>query len=89
MTQKKSRQDQIIYFQITWALQKSLNQLSINLSESKYLHENKLRDFPGGPVVKNPPSDAWDLSSVPGQRTKIPHAVGQLRPCATATEAEL
>ena len=43
-------------------------------------------DFPGGPVVKNPPSNAGDSGSVPGQGTKIPHAAGQLIPCATTTE---
>ena len=44
------------------------------------------RDFPGGPVVKNPPSNAGDTGSIPGQRTKIPHAAGQLRLSAAATE---
>ena len=44
------------------------------------------RDFPGGPVVKNPPSNAGDTASIPGQETKIPHAVGQLSPRATTTE---
>ena len=33
------------------------------------------RDFPGGPVVKNLPSNAGDTSLIPGQGTKIPHAV--------------
>ena len=32
-------------------------------------------NFPGGPVVKNPPSNAGDAGSIPGQGTKIPHAV--------------
>ena len=36
------------------------------------------RDFPGGPVVKNLPSNAGDARSIPGCRTKIPHATGQL-----------
>ena len=35
-------------------------------------------DFPGGPVVKNLPSDAGDAGSIPGRGTKIPHAAGQL-----------
>ena len=35
-------------------------------------------DFSGSPVVKNLPSDAVDASSIPRQRTKISHAVGQL-----------
>ena len=46
----------------------------------------KARDFPGGPVVKNPPSNAGDVGSIPGGGTKIPHAVEQLNPCATTTE---
>ena len=37
-----------------------------------------LWDFPGGPVVKNLPSNAGDAGSIPGQGTEIPHAVGQL-----------
>ena len=44
------------------------------------------RDFPGGPVVKNPPSNAGDGDSIPGRGTKIPHATGQLSPRATTTE---
>ena len=43
-------------------------------------------DFPGGPVVKNLPSNAGDVGSIPGQGTKIPHAAGQLSPRATTTE---
>ena len=37
-------------------------------------------DFPGGPVVKNSPSNAEDSSSVPGCGTKIPYTAEQLRP---------
>ena len=43
-------------------------------------------DFPGGPVVKNPPYAAGDTVSIPGQGTKIPHAAGQLSLRATTTE---
>ena len=46
------------------------------------------RDFPGGPVVKNPPYNAGDAGLIPGQGTKIPHAVEQLSPHATTTELE-
>ena len=35
-------------------------------------------DFPGGPVVKNPPSNEGGAGSIPGWGTKIPHAAGQL-----------
>ena len=48
----------------------------------KYL----LRDFPGGPVVKNLPSNAGDEGLISGWGTKIPHAAGQLSPRATTTE---
>ena len=45
-------------------------------------------DFPGGPVVKNPPGNAGHkgLLSGPG-RFHMPQ--GQLSPCATTNEAEL
>ena len=43
-------------------------------------------------MVKNLPSNAGDMGSIPGWRTKIPHAVGQLsrtsqleKPLSTAT----
>ena len=37
-------------------------------------------------MVKYPSSNAVDAGSKPHQGTKIPHAAGQLRPCATTTE---
>ena len=46
----------------------------------------KFRDLPGGPVVKNPPSNAVDVGSIPGRTTEIPHAAGQLSRCAAAAE---
>ena len=44
-------------------------------------------DFPGGPVVKNPPWDAGDVGSIPGQGTKMPHAVEQPSLHTAATKA--
>ena len=38
-------------------------------------------------MVKNLPCNAGDSGSIPGWRTKIPHATGQLCPCATTREA--
>ena len=38
------------------------------------------------PVVKNPPSNAVDMGSIPGWGTKIPHVAGQLSPHTTTTE---
>ena len=37
-------------------------------------NQHRAGDFPGGPVVKNPPSNAGDKCSIPGHGTKIPHA---------------
>ena len=34
-----------------------------------------LKYFPGGPVIKNPPSNAGDTGLMPGWGTKIPYAV--------------
>ena len=31
-------------------------------------------------MVKNPPYNAGDMNSIPGHRTKMPQAVGQLNP---------
>ena len=38
------------------------------------------RDFPGGPVVKNLPSNAGDLGSIPGLGTKIPTCHRAIKP---------
>ena len=56
--------------------------MPVNLSFLKV----KIWDFLGGPVVKNPPYNAGDAGSIPGQGTKIPHAMGQLSPHVTTTE---
>ena len=37
-------------------------------------------------MVKTLPSNAGDSGLIPGQGTKIPHAAGQLSPCAATTE---
>ena len=40
------------------------------------------QDFPGNAVVKNPPSSAGQMGLISGPETEIPHAWGQLSPCA-------
>ena len=35
------------------------------------IYKDKSWDVSGGPVVKNPPCNAWDMGSMPGQETKI------------------
>ena len=48
---------------------------------------NRSRDFPGAPVVKNPPYNTGDMGLIPDWRTKIPHMVEHLIPCVTARES--
>ena len=43
-------------------------------------------DFRSGPVAKSLPWGAGDTSSIPGQRSRIPHAAGQLNLCAATPE---
>jgi len=43
-------------------------------NNTKFLRKEE--DFPGGPVVKTPPSKAGVMGSTPGWGTKILHALG-------------
>ena len=45
------------------------------------------RDFSGGSVFKNPPSEAGDVGLIPGWGDKIPHTTGQLSPPAVTRES--
>ena len=64
----------------------SRTQLS-NLSTAQGpLEKCDIRDFPGDPVVKNPPFKAGDGGSISSQETKIPHAMGQINPLTTTRE---
>ena len=53
---------------------------------TSFLGFNSFRDFPGGPVVKNLLCNAGDVGSIPGQGTKIPHALKQLSLPSVTTE---
>ena len=46
----------------------------------------KDREIPSGPVVKSLPFNAGDMGSIPGQRSKIPHALGQISLCTPTKE---
>ena len=37
------------------------------------VYSKKVRDFPGGPVIKNLPANIGDSGSIPGWGAKIPH----------------
>ena len=54
-----------------------------SLTKTKQKKNNNRNFFPGGPVVKNPPSNAGDVGSIPGPGSKIPHATEQLSPYIT------
>ena len=45
-----------------------------------------MEDFPSIPVVKNPPCNAGDAGSIPGQEAKILYAVEQLSLHGTTKE---
>ena len=47
------------------------------------------RNFPGEPVVQNPPCNVGHTDSIPGPGTKIPYATGQLSLGTTAAEPAL
>ena len=61
---------------------KQINSKDLAYSPGNYIQhliimEQNVKDFPGGPVLKNLPSNAGGEGSIPGQRTKIPCAEGQ------------
>lgn len=58
--------------------------IEINVDKGPSCKELRSRDFPGGPVVGNPPSPARDMGLIPGRETNFPCATGQLKP-GTAT----
>ena len=51
------------------------------------LRNDFIWDFPRGPVVKNLPCNAGDLVSIPGCKTKILHAMEQLRLCVAVKDS--
>ena len=44
------------------------------------------QNFSGGPMVRNPPSNAGGIGLIPGQEAKIPDTAEQLSPRAATTE---
>ena len=63
-----------------WTLEPNRNNNNFYSKNNKNytvnLRDYVLRDFPGGPVVKNLASNAGDAGSIPGQKTKIPGCWG-------------
>ena len=47
-----------------------------------------MRGFPGGPLVKNPPANAGDRSSIPDPG-RLPRAAEQLSLCTVTVEPVL
>ena len=54
----------------------------MRIRKSQAHEDRKNRDCPGGPVVKNLPSNAGYTYSVPGWGPRILHVMGQLSPHA-------
>ena len=52
-----------------------------------FLQNERGRDFPGGPVVKNPPCNSREEVLIPDQGTKISHATELLSLRATTRES--
>ena len=50
-----------------------------SFAKSVNLKASNSWDFPGSPVVKNPPSKAGHMDLIPGQGTKIPYATTRER----------
>ena len=42
---------------------------------NKHQNQSLIGHFPGGPVVRKPQFHCRDAGSIPGQRTRIPHAM--------------
>ena len=55
-----------------------------NVFEDKwFLNNHSVRTFLGGPVVKNPPTNAGGMGSIPGLgRSHMPRSHNYWRPCA-------
>ena len=51
-----------------------------------FFKEKYSRDFPGGPVVENPPSSAGNVGSIRGVGTRILHSTEQLSLQTATTE---
>ena len=47
------------------------------------------QDFPGGLVVKNPPSNSGHMGSIPGWGTQIPQVAMKILPSTTKTQYSL
>ena len=52
-----------------------------------FLQNDRGRDFPGGPVTKNPPCNATEEGLIPDQGTKLPHATELLSLHASTRES--
>ena len=46
------------------------------LGEALFKKKYKIRDFQGAPLVKKVTCNAGDVGSIPGWKSKIPHAAG-------------
>ena len=71
--------EQVMTFSV---MLRNVKMFAFDLVYKAYTNTCYLGDFPSGPVVENPPSNAGDTGLIPGQEAKIPHILGQVRPCS-------
>ena len=74
----------LIYALIQSTHPSSLISVYCTVRRERFLKTNKWSDFPGGAVVKNPPSNAGDAASIPGQGTTTREARAPQRRPSTA-----
>ena len=63
--------EQVMTFSV---MLRNVKMFALDLVYKAYTNTCYLGDFPSGPVVENPPSNAGDTGLIPGQEAKIPHA---------------
>ena len=73
----------------TGTQKKKVNEEKIIMPEQSNFLKKENEGLPWWSSGKNPPSNAGDSGLIPGQRTKIAHAAGQLSPRATNYRAHV
>ena len=53
---------------------------------ARFIFQDLVRDFPGGPVIKHLPCKAGDVGLIPGLGSKTPHATEQVSRHTATTE---
>ena len=71
-----------------WTRKRNVTNLFTRQKQNHRHRKQTNGDFSGGPVVKNPPSNAGGVDLIPGRKTKISQATGLLSPHTTTAKPE-